>query len=244
MNTTISALNKYFLNNENIYSLIENMDRFVEKPVIKKTSTIIKKTIKKSNMFDNFFIPNDKYHDSLFWCWIIFYEGMSSYSFSENYIYKIKNEQKISLIETLRKKQDILKKYRIKLSDVENNILYEEKLSLLSFKTLLIINNFNFVYITDKLFYESIDFYGNKTCYILKKNDRFGVWLSNDKINLEKVKSKRLIIDNLKKPLYSITYYKVQELKDMCLKINIDIMKTPTKCKTKKELYQLIIENI
>jgi hypothetical protein len=30
----------------------------------------------------------------------------------------------------------------------------------------------------------------------------------------------------------------------MCKKLKIDIMKTPTKYKTKKELYQLVIEKI
>ena len=37
---------------------------------------------------------------------------------------------------------------------------------------------------------------------------------------------------------------KAQQIKDMCKKLNIDIMKTPTKSKTKKELYQLVIEKI
>ena len=46
------------------------------------------------------------------------------------------------------------------------------------------------------------------------------------------------------KPIKAISNYKAQELKDICKKLKIDIMKTPTKSKTKKELYQLVIEKI
>ena len=34
------------------------------------------------------------------------------------------------------------------------------------------------------------------------------------------------------------------DLKEICKTLKIDIMKTSTKCKTKKELYQLIQEKI
>ena len=47
----------------------------------------------------------------------------------------------------------------------------------------------------------------------------------------------------LKLPTQSV-YDKANELKEICKKLNIDIMKTPTKTKTKKELYQLVIEKI
>ena len=48
----------------------------------------------------------------------------------------------------------------------------------------------------------------------------------------------------MKKPVKGISNYKAHELRDICKKLNIDIMKTPTKTKTKKELYQLVIEKI
>ena len=42
----------------------------------------------------------------------------------------------------------------------------------------------------------------------------------------------------------SISAYKAQEIRDICHTLNINAMKTPTKYKTKKDLYQLICETI
>ena len=46
------------------------------------------------------------------------------------------------------------------------------------------------------------------------------------------------------KPIKSMSAYKAQEIRDICSKLKINIMKTATKYKTKKELYSLICEKI
>ena len=147
-NITNKQLNKYFLNNENIYSIIEKMDCFLKKK--KQTKNIKNDKLKQKNntFIDNFYVPSELYKDSLFWCWIIFNEGLSSYSFAENYIFKIKNQKKIELIQILRDNKDLLKKHKIKISEIENNLLYEENISLNTLRSILLINSFNFVYIT------------------------------------------------------------------------------------------------
>jgi hypothetical protein len=47
------------------------------------------------------------------------------------------------------------------------------------------------------------------------------------------------------KPIKTITYYKVSDLVDMCEKLSIEIINTTTKKnKSKKELYELIIQQL
>ena len=56
------------------------------------------------------------------------------------------------------------------------------------------------------------------------------------------LKENRIIVDNINKPLKAISSYKVNDIRDLCKKFNINVMKSPTKYKTKKELYLLLQE--
>jgi hypothetical protein len=243
-NSTIEHLNKYFLNNENIYSIIEKMDSFLKKK--KEPKKPQKDELKNVNnvFINNFFIPSELYEDTLFWCWIIFNEGLSSYSFAENYIFKIKNQKKIELIQLLRDNKVLLKKHKIKICDIENNLLYEQRISLNTLRSILLVHSYNLVYITNTMYFESFDFYDNKTCYIYKNKDRYGLWISNKTPDLHSIKLKRMVIDKINKPLYSLSHYKIIELKEICNKLNINIMNNNNKSKKKKELYDLIIQTI
>lgn len=53
-----------------------------------------------------------------------------------------------------------------------------------------------------------------------------------------------LVIDDLKKPIKSITYYKVKDLQTMALKLGISINKSDGKAKTKQLLYDAISNKI
>ena len=96
----------------------------------------------------------------------------------------------------------------------------------------------------DKIYYENLEFPERKTCIVWynEKDDKYGLLLDNEKLFEEK--NKRFIVDNYLKPVKSLSAYKAQELKDICKKIGIEIMKTPTKYKTKKELYGLLLQKI
>ena len=52
------------------------------------------------------------------------------------------------------------------------------------------------------------------------------------------------MVDSLVKPIKSISSYTAQNIRDICTKLKINIMKGPTKYKTKKILYQLVCEKI
>ena len=234
--------NKYFLNVKNIYSIIEKSNSYKIK---NKSKTIIEKeTLNEPHdtINNNFFTPSKSYKDPLFWCWHIFTNGFAEYNFAENGSFSYEKTEKINLITNVRLAKKTLKSYKLKLSDIENNLLYEETINLNTFYSILLIHAVNFIYMDDIIYYEQINFPQNKTCYILKKEEKYYLWTSHDIPDIINFKEKLLIVDNIYKPIKSISTYKINDIKNICQKLHINIMKTPTKCKTKKELYQLIME--
>jgi hypothetical protein len=239
---TLMVSDKYFFTNENIYK-IYNKFNFINKKIIDKGNdkqiTIPKPKSKTENdiFLSKFNFINEE-TDSLFWCWYIFDKGVENY-YIETKINKsnfsfIKNI-KMNLITNIRKNKKKLKPLKIKINNIENNLIYEEKISLKSILSILTCNDQNIVYIDDKIYYKNIVNTNNKTIYIYKLNDVYGVCINDiDHVYLD---NNRLLIENIDKPLKTISNYKAPELREICKKMKINIMKSPTKYKTKNDLY-------
>jgi hypothetical protein len=103
-----------------------------------------------------------------------------------------------------------------------------------------------------KLFHFQTDTYGAhiaSDAYIetyAKNMDKFlevaqGIY---GKVTLKKysVSGSSHTIENIEKPIKSITYYKVNDLLDMCNKLGIVI--TDTKRKSKQDLYETIVQQL
>lgn len=242
MNThNISALIKlteqYSFNSHNIHKLISS--EYFETKATDKKKSIAQKSYKKN---DDFFIPSED--DSLFWCWFIFKNGFSEYEMLREKNFIIEKEYKIKFIEKIRENKKILKHMKVKVSEMEGHLANDPKLNINYLEPMLILDKFNFVFMNNKIWYEKIIIPQNQRCIIkfFEKQNKYGLFLVEQK--LFDYTSKLLKVDSVIKPIKGISNYKAQQIKDMCKKLNIDIMKTPTKSKTKKELYQLVIEKI
>lgn len=239
-NNMLKLLEKYSLNNHNIHNLITN-EYFVDKPSIKKKQVII-----KHNKNNDFFVPPEK--DGLFWCWFIFKYGFSEYEILKQHHFTVEKEYKIKFVELVRKNKKFLKNMKIKVAEMEGHLANDPLLKVLFLEPMLLIEKYNFIYIDDKIYYENISNTTTKRCIIkyFKKEEKYGLFF-DDKENQSKLfeyREKLFIVDSFTKPIKGISNYKAQQIKDICKKLKIDIMKTPTKSKTKKELYQLIIEKL
>jgi|TARA_B110000971_G_C20018446_1_gene505102 hypothetical protein len=238
MNSNIvKLLEKYAFNKQNIHKLISS--EYFEKNVEKNEKNIIKPEVDKHV---DFFIPDQD--DGLFWCWFIFVYGFSQYEILKNNNFVIEKQYKIKFIDKLRNNKKKLKEMKVKITDMEGHLANDPELNINYLEPMLILDKYNFVYMTDKFYYSNINIPDNKTCIIkyFEKLDKYGFFLEKDK--LSDYTNKLLLVESIKKPIKSISNYKAQQIKDICKKLNIDIMKTPTKCKTKKELYKLVIEKI
>jgi hypothetical protein len=153
-------------------------------------------------------------------------------------------EEKMKIIEDLRKNKDRLKMLKIILKNIECNIL-ETKMSLEVFINLckyydisLIISNKNIsMYINPKedVLPNFINMNENKNYRIKLFEDE-----QNRRYELNRILNNNLMVDNMVKPFKIISNYKLPELKIMVekLKLGIDI-------KDKKlDLYNKMIEYI
>ena len=238
MNNMLTNIRQYSFNSQNIHKLLAN--EYVE---MKKEITKKKQVIPLNKIINNdFFIPQEK--DSLFWCWVIFTYGFSEYEILKEHIFTTEKEYKINFVDKVRKNKKLLKTMKVKITQMEGHLANDPILSIHYLESMLNIDNYNFIYMSDKIYYEKIHHEGNKNCVIkyFTKEDKYGIFLEESKLQI--YKDKLFVVDSIIKPIKGISSYKVQELKDICKKLKIDIMKTPTKSKPKKILYQLIMEKI
>ena len=234
----LNSINTFSLTNKNILSIIENIPIFQHEEKKKKIITKEKIKNKKNN---DFFIPEQK--DSLFWCWFIFKFGLGEYTVNKSHIFTTEKTHKINFIEKIRK-IEFKKKWKFKKNEVETNLANDNMLYIKTLEAMLISDQNNLIFMNNKIYYENIEFPENKTCIIkyFSNSEKYGLLLEEDK--LFDYKNNLFIVDDINKPVKNISTYKAQELKDICKKLNINIMKTPTKCKTKKVLYELICQKI
>ena len=136
------------------------------------------------------------------------------------------------------------KEWKLKKNEVETNLANDNILYIKTLEAMLISDQNNFIFMNNKIYYENIEFPENKTCIIkfFPNSEKYGFLLEEEK--LFDYKNNLFIVDDINKPVKNISTYKAQELKDICKKLDINIMKTPTKCKTKKVLYELICQKI
>ena len=75
----------------------------------------------------------------------------------------------------------------------------------------------------------------------LLQNFKYGHVINH--IDAEKIKTTLYKLDNIDKPIKTLTAYKLSELIEICNKLSIDIINNETnKSKCKKELYESIIK--
>lgn len=234
----LKQLDKYSFNKQNIQNLLSS-EYFEEDKKNDKQKSIKSKNKRKEV---DFYIPSEK--DSLFWCWFIFKSGFSDYEINKEFFFSVEKENKIEFVNKIRNNKKMLKHMKIRVSEMEGHLANDSILDITYLEPMLIIEKYNFIYMNEKIYYENITYPGNPTCIVKYFNDvdKYGLFLDEKK--LFDYKDKLFIVDSIKKPVKGISNYKANELRDICKKLNIDIMKTPTKTKTKKELYQLVIEKI
>lgn len=234
----LNSCKKYEFNNDNLKNILYKKELIKKPEENKKIKVQEIKEVKK-----DIFIPEEE--DTLFWCYVIYKYGYSEYEIKREKKYTSQTDLKINLVYTLRENKELLKKYKFKKTKLEDNLVNDKKISLDLFLFLIRVNKLNIIYLDENIYFEEFNNDTNKKCIIRydKKEEKYGVMDVSDE-RLEELKKAKLRILNLSKPIKAISNYKVLELKEICKTLKINIMKTTTKCKTKKELYQLIQEKI
>jgi hypothetical protein len=202
--------------------------------------------IKKNNLY---FIPKEK--DTLFWCFYIIKYGESQYEIENK---NILNEKKIKInfINEIRNKKNILKKYKFDtLSNIETNLVNDNMINLQTFFSLCVIENINIVFINKnkKYYYDFlVDDDKENIHYIfeLSNLNKYGYMLEKSNLSLD-YKNDYYKLENIHKPIKGLSFYKVEDLIEICKKLEINVYNADINCnekklKNKNQLYELLIQ--
>lgn len=204
--------------------------------------------------------PNNIYKpfqtDSLFWCFYILKYGLSKYEMEVgNQHFTIEKAEKFKYIETLRKSKDVLKINKIKpLSEVENDLANNQRISIKTFFALCVIEKINILLVDKRKIYESITNDDSKINVIHRNGVSFehSIEFNVPDSKLTLFRDTYYKVQGFDSGLKSMTSYKTDELLELCKKLDIDVSTKPkadnkpkadTKKMTKKDIYELLVQN-
>ena len=180
-----------------------------------------------------------KEQDQLFWYFYIAKYGRDEYKYLDHKFIKEK-DLKIKNIETMKQNTTILKQNKIKISEYETDLLNSKKISISTLQGLCAYNEVNIIYIKKKTYY-FFNFNDSDNPIIIKNNGKTHSCITNptsDEIN--NIKHNYYRIDNPSKPIKAASNYKLDEIIDICNKLDISVQLPSGKKKNKGVLYQEI----
>ena len=235
----IKDIAPYMLTNKTINNIIKNRINPIIK--VKQDKKIVPK---KDNIIKDFFTAKNSC-DKLIWYYHILINGLQSYHFLGSNSYEEEKKIKIDLVYKVREKKQILKNHKIKYREVETNLCNDDKININTFLALLIISEINFYYSDDNFYYTKlINCDLDNYCYLHKNKDHYYLWCNEEKPEFEIISKKLITIDNINKPLKTISSYKKPELEEWCKKLKIKYEFVGQKKLTKNKLYALIQEKL
>jgi hypothetical protein len=194
---------------------------------------------------DNKYKPKQK--DSLFWCFYILKNGFSKYEMDIfNQYFIIEKQEKFKYIDLLRKNKDILKMHKIKpLTELEDDLANKERITIKTFFALCAIEKINIALIDKRKIYEFV-FDDSPNFHVVHRDSiSYEHYIELD-INSDKLSQYRETyykVNSCDNGLKAISSYKLEELLELCKKLDIQIINDGARKKTKKDIYELLITN-
>jgi len=192
------------------------------------------------NQGDTFF-PHD--HDSLFWSFYIIKNGQEIYDSLGKINIVIERKIKIDYIERFREGKQVLKAYKCApLTHLENALLNEKQIDMKTLIALCVLEGISFMYVYKNTYYEmNIEADETTQIHIIERMDmptRYGTKIMS---NVQTIRDSFYKIDNMNKPLKSMSAYKLDELVVFCNKLGLN-MNTECKKTNKKTLYEMLVQ--
>jgi hypothetical protein len=241
-NEIINELQDFMFNEENIKSYLSIRNEYLNNKQNEDSNKKINKQSKKSSMY----FPNQQ--DSLFWCYYIIANGDVQYEMLQNKNFLLAKQMKIELVDKIRKFKHIVKMYKFDtLTAIESNLANDNTINSKTFCTLCAIENINIIYIRKNTYFELL-LNDTDIIYIVKEVEgqskyvfKYGFEVATKEM-LKSIDESLYKIESINKPIKCESAYKVQDLIDICSKLGIELNNNDGKKKTKKEMYELIIQ--
>lgn len=187
--------------------------------------------------------------DKLFWCFYYIWKSDHGYTEAREHAFRIETETKINAVEELRAKADDVKRYGLKLTDVESELVSAKRISYKGLCGLCIAFGIRIVYIRGRTY---IDIAQGNECagLIITRDGTTGVKKSSvGEIipcvdELETLVNDLYFIQDPSKPIKAISAYKLSDLTLIAKKLNVSLTDDEGKRKLKKKLYEDITANL
>jgi hypothetical protein len=193
------------------------------------------------------YLPKQK--DSLFWCFYILKNGYSNYEMEiNNQYFVVEKSEKFKYIDTLRKNKELIKLHKIRpFSDLEDELANKERISLKTFMALCIVENLNILLIDGRKTFEleCADITEQNPVHIIHRNSKTNEHSIELNVTDELLKQYRETyykMESIDAKIKSIGTYKVDELLEMCKKLNIELNHEQNKMK-KADIYERLLMN-
>jgi len=255
----IDTLSKFMFDNKNLRNFTKHNIDFVSLNVTKSTNLphkIKEKEVIKEKTIafkDTIYKPYKK--DSLFWCFFILKHGFSKYEMEiGNQHFLIEKKEKFEYIDLIRlsSNKDMIKMHKIKpLSLLEDDLANQERISIKTFFALCIIEKMNIILIDKRKIYEIITTDDAKIHVIHRNSLTYEHHIELD-VSVEKINTYRETyykMQHFDANLKSMTSYKVEELLELCKKLEIILPNTNNandpkiqKKLSKKDIYELLVQ--
>lgn len=193
-----------------------------------------------------------EYSDKLFWCFYIMHKGKYDYDNIGQKVFSVETENKIRLVSVVRENVSLLKHNKLSAKSAEVDLANSPWISISTFHALCLIHELSCLIIKGRMCYRinCSDSVSDKVSgkeslpdIIVMNNGSFSI---DSEKSIEKVKKyieTYWNIDSLDKPLRSMSHYKVDDIKEICKKLDISCFDNG-KPKTKKDMYQEIIKKV
>jgi len=226
--------------------IIKNLQEFVlnnrmlsDLPTLKSRKTISQVNTPVCKKTTSIFTPRS--YDTLFWCFYIILEGTDAYHMTGNHKFQIEKNKKICFIEKIRKNKVLMKAHKLKINDIENDLLNNRCITYKTFLALCILHNINIIMIFDNYYYEYLPIPSEKPYIIRKENNKYGLDFQSSSVASEL--NNYWKFDNIYKPLKGVSSFKVSELSKIYKQL-YPIPTSSSKKHTKQALYNLIMRKI
>jgi hypothetical protein len=243
--------------NRNKYNPVIHDYMFSLKNITKFTNNIVVETRQpkhnKKNNRDiiqknttNTFIPREE--DRLFWILYVMKNDTFSYEMIENSRFKTEKELKFQYVDLIRKNKEKLKMNKIKLlSELEDDLVNKREISIKTFIGLCILEGLNVIILDGRKMFESKNNDTNVT-FVIKKNldtSKFQLELNVSNDSIQNYRNTYYILEDINNnKLKAIGSYKLEDLINICSKMNLNCEKQDGKKMLKKDIYELIVKNM
>lgn len=183
--------------------------------------------------------------DSLFWCFYILKNGFFKYEMEiNNQHFTVEKTEKFKYIETMRKNKELLKLHNIKpFTELEDNLANGRTISIKTFFALCAMESINVLLVHKRKVYELLCTDDTLVNVVHKSDHDYWIELDVSEDAIQTYRDTYYLMPNLDSKLKSMSSYKVDELLELCKKLDIktddkDAQKTRL---TKKDIYEMLV---